>query len=334
MPRLPETWGETAVRFRLGGGTVGLRLTQDADGVQAAVEPGGALPEGATLVLDGGGRRVAVALAEARGDTAVVARNAFEVEVSGSGATVDGEEVVSAPSAPPGDAWDGFAFAEPVLRDEYPVMRAVANQRSLGDGQILRDNPSASVSLTQTDPQGDDRGGTTTFTYPQGVTPGALDGTYLEIAYDDSTTYVRAEFADLGPGGQTIVAFAIDSEDGGAQTVGRGADYDFPDDGGYEVVVFVGDGLVVEDASGREIGRLSGQTVFDPSTGSLQFALPTFIVPSLGRSRVTMLVGALAPDGGVGTFRRVERDATEEVGGGRVDRRSPNIYDVIVGTTR
>ena len=333
-PRLPETWGETAVRFRLGGGTVGLRLTQDADGVQAAVEPGGALPEGATLVLDGGGRRVAVALAEARGDTAVVARDAFEVEVSGSGATVDGEEVVSAPSTPPGDAWDGFAFAEPVLRDEYPVMRAVANQRSLGDGQILRDNPSASVSLTQTDPQGDDRGGTTTFTYPQGVTPGALDGTYLEIAYDDSTTYVRAEFADLGPGGQTIVAFAIDSEDGGAQTVGRGADYDFPDDGGYEVVVFVGDGLVVEDASGREIGRLSGQTVFDPSTGSLQFALPTFIVPSLGRSRVTMLVGALAPDGGVGTFRRVERDATAEVGGGRVDRRSPNVYDVIVGTTR
>ncbi|WP_420455161.1 amylo-alpha-1,6-glucosidase [Rubrivirga sp.] len=333
-PRLPETWGTTTVRLRLGDGTVGLRLTGGADGVEAQVEPGGRLPEAATLVLEGGGRRVAVPLTQVQGDTLVTPLDPFEVTVAGAGAAVDGDEVASSAIAGPGDVWDGFAFAEPALRDEYPVMRAVENQRALGDGQILRDNPTASVTLTQTDPQGDDWGATSTFTYPEGVTPGALDATYLEIARDDSTTYFRAEFAALGDDPQTIVAFAIDTEEGGATTVGRGADYDFPDDGGYEYVVFVGDGLLVLDAAGREVGQLGSGTAFDPSTGSLQFALPTFIVPSLGRSRVTMLVGALEPDGGVGSFRRVEREASEDVGGGRVDIRSPNVYDVVVGGTR
>ncbi len=332
-PRLPETWGETTVQLRLGGGTVGLRLTSGADGVQATVEPGGDLPRTAALVLEGGGRRVAVPLARAQGDTLVTALEPFEVEVSASGATVDGDEVASDQIAGPGDAWDGFTFAEPSLRDEYPVMRAVENRRELGDGQILRDSPTATVSLTQTDPQGDDWGATSTFTYPEGVTPGALDATYFEIARDDSTTYFRAEFAALGATPETIVAFAIDMEEGGAETVGRGADYDFPDDG-YEFVVFVGDGLLVLDDQGREVGQLGSGTAYDASTGTLQFALPTFIVPSLGRSRVTMLVGALDPDGGVGSFRRVEREASEDAGGGRVDTRSPNVYDVIVGGTR
>lgn len=334
-PRLPETWGETTVRLRLGEGAVVLRLTSGADGVEARVEPGGTLSEAATLVLEGGGRRVAVPLAEAQGDTLTTPREAFAVSVSSSGATVDGDEVPSGPAASGGDVWDGFAFAEPALRDEYPVMRAVEGRRALGDEQILRDNPSATVTITQTDPQGDDWGATSTFVYPEGVAEGALDATYLEIAYDDSTTYVRTEFASLGEGGQTIVALAIDLEEGGATTIGRGADYDFPDEDGYEYVIFVGEGFLAEDAAGREVGRLSSGTAFDPETGTLQFALPTFVVPSLGRgARITMLVGALDPDGGVGSFRRVEREASESVGGGRVDTRSPNVYDVVVGSAR
>ena len=331
-PRLPETWGETTVRLRLGDGAVGLRLSSDADGVRAEVQPVGELTEAAVLVVEGGGRRVAVPLVDVRGDTLVSARETFAVSVGSGGASVNGDEVPSGPSASDGDGWDGFAFAEPELRDEYPVMRAVANQRQLGDGQILRDNPSASVSLTQNDPAGDDWGGTSTYTYPEGVPDGVLDAIYLEVARDDSTTYFRAEFADLSD--DTMVAFVIDSEEGGTTTVGRGADYDLADESGYEYVVFVGDGLLAEDASGREIGRLSSGSAFDPETGVVQFALPTFVVPSLGRSRVTMLVGARNSDGGVGSFRRVEREATAEVGGGRVDSRSPNVYDVVVGSTR
>ena len=334
-PRLPETWGETTVRLRLGDGAVALRLEGGADGLEARVEPSGALAEGAAIVLDAAGRRVAVPLSVARGDTAFVARDAFTVTLSGSGAAVDGDEVRSARSASVAGVWDGFAFAEPDLQDEYPVMRAVAEQRSLGNEQILRDNPTAAVALTQNDPSGDDWGATNTFTYPEGLPPSVLDVTYLEVARDDSTTYVRAEFAALAPTPRTLVAFAFDTEEGGATQVGRGANYDFPDDGGYEYVVFVGDGLLAEDAAGREIGRLpTGTSAFDPETGTLQFALPTFVVPSLRGARVTMLVGALDPDGGVGSFRRVEREASEDVGGGRVDNRSPNVYDFVVGRTR
>ena len=334
-PNVPDEWGETTTAMRLGEGSVGLTIEPSADGARVRVTPGAGLAATAAVVVEGGGRRVTVPLVRAQGDTLAVPLDAFEVVVTASGAQVDGSEVPSASVASAAAVWDGFAFAEPDLRDEYPVMRAVESQRSLGDAQILRDNPRAAVKVTQNDPQNDDWGATSTFTYPEGVPEGTLDVTYFEVATDDSTTYFRTEFAELAEG-QTIVAFAIDTEEGGAETVGRGADYDFPDDGGYEFVVFVGDGIVVEDAAGREVGRLSaGGAAFDAQAGTLQFALPTFVVPTLGRrARITMLVGARGPGGDVGTFRRVERDASEDVGGGRVDSRSPNVYDVVVGTLR
>jgi glycogen debranching enzyme len=335
-PRLPEAWGETTLRLRLGGGTVGLRLRGGEAGLDAAVAPDGDLPDGAQVVFEAAGRRLVLPLVVDQGDTLVVAREPFEVALTAETAAVDGEPVAAESLRQRVADWSGFAFAEPDLRDEYPVMRAVAERRALGAEQILRDNPRAGVALTQTDPDGDDWGATSTYTYPENVPEGALDATYLEVARDDSTTYFRAEFADLAPDPRTIVAFAIDTEDGGTTTVGRGAAYEFPEDEGYEYVVFVGDGLLALDEGGREIGQLApGASVFDAQTGSLQFALPTFVLPSLGRgARVTMLVGALDPSGGVGSFRRVAEEASESAGGGRVATRSPNVYDVVVGSVR
>ncbi|MGB3543557.1 glucodextranase DOMON-like domain-containing protein, partial [Rubrivirga sp.] len=247
------------------------------------------------------------------------------------------DDVPSGPSAGVGDVWDGFAFVQPDLRDEYSVMRAVADQRALSDDQILRSNPNAAVATTQTDPQGDDWGSTGTFSYPTSFEDGVLDVTYLEVARDDSTTYFRAEFVALADDPQTMVAFVIDTEEGGTERVERGARYSFPDDGGYEYVIFVGDGLVVEDAGGRQLGQLSaGSSPFDPTIGSLEFAIPTFVMPTLPRgARVTMLVGARTPGGGVGEFLPVARnEAGEETGGGRVDNVSPNVYDVATGSIR
>ena len=332
-PRLPEAWGTTRVRMRMGEGSVSLSLDGSADGVEAEVTPEGHLPEGATLVVEAAGRRVAVPLVRTQGDTLTVAREAFEVAVTSGGARLGGEDVASAPLPEAAD-WSSFAFATPQLRDEYPVMRAVENRRSLSPDQILRDNPRAGVVLTQTDPDGDDWGATNTFTYPEGVQEGVLDAIYLEVTRDDSTTYFRSEFTDVVLPPQTIVAFAIDTEEGGVREVGRGASYRFPPGEGYEYVVYVGDGLVIEDAAGREVGRLDGGGLFDVETGTLAFALPTFVVPTLPRgTSVTMLVGARAPDG-VGTFRRVADDASAETGGGRVNARSPNVYDVLVGSIR
>ena len=334
-PRLPEAWGQTTVRMRLGGGAVRLTLSATDTGLDARVEPQGSLPAGAAVVFEEAGRRVVLPLGRAQGDTATVARAPFAVALTPEGATLDGELTDSTPLADRLADWGGFAFATPEIREEYPVMRAVENRRVLGDDQILRDNPRARVALSQTDPDGDDWGATSTFTYPEGVPDGALDATYLELALDDSTTYVRAEFAALPTDPRTIVAFVIDSGEGGETEVGRGADYAFPEDQGYEYVVFVGDGLLVEDAAGRAVGQLDGRSVFDPATGSLRFALPSFVVPSLGRgATVTMLVGALEPGDGPGRFRRVADDASRDTGGGRVDNAAPNVYDVVVGRVR
>ncbi len=337
-PRVPEAWGETRVRLRLGDGWVRVAMSGTADDARVEVTPEGALPAGAALRITAGGAVASVALGEMQGDTLTVPREPFTVTLSGGTVEVDGEDAAATAAPAVGDAWEGFAFATPDLRDEYPVMRAKASQRALTDRQILRDDLTASVALTQTDPDGDDWGSTSTFTYPEGTPPGVLDATYMEVARDDSATYVRAEFTALDAASPppTFVAFIFDTEPGGQRTVGRNARYALAPDEGYEFVVYVGDGLVVEDARGREIGRLpSGRgSVFDPATGSMAFSLPTFILPPLPRgTRVTMLVGA-RDDDGVGAFLGVEREASDRAGGGRVSTDAPNVYDVITGQTR
>ena len=331
-PHLPEAWGATTLRMRMGRGRVTLRLTPDGQGLTATVVPSGALPAGATLRLRAGGADVALALATVN-DTLVAARDSFPVSLSGGRATVAGETVEARPLAAPPDAWDGFTFAVPDIRDEYPVTRARAENRSLAPAQVGRDNPAAAVALTETDPAGDDWGSTSTFTYPEGVAPGALDATYLEVARDDSTTYFRIEFSAL-PAGEvrTAVAIALDAGEGGGRAVGRNARYAFPDAESFDFLVYVGADLAIEDGRGVEIARVEGARVFDAAEGTLTIALPTTVLPRLPRgTKVTVLVGALDGDG---AFRDVRRGPPGPDGGGRADADSPNVYDVVVGTMR
>ena len=51
-----------------------------------------------------------------------------------------------------------------------------------------------------------------------------------------------------------------------------------------------------------------------------------------GGGDAPQLVGAREPVAGVGRFRQVARTASAETGGGRVDSRAPNVYDVITGS--
>ena len=331
-PHLPEAWGATTVRMRLGGGRVTLRLTQTDGGLDASVVPSGRLPAGAVLRLRAAGADATFALAETAGDTLVAARDSFAVAIENGTVTVGGEPAEAQTLAALPDTWAGFAFATPDIRDEYPVTRARDVRRALTPEGVRRDNPRAAVALTQTDPDGDDWGSTSTFSYPESVAAGALDATYLEVARDDSATFFRVEFAALPPGAvQAVVAVALDTGDGGEPAVGRNARYRVPEAEAYDVVVFAGEDLVVEDGRGREIGRIDGAGVFDAATGTLAFSLPTTVLPRLPRgTKVTVLVGALA-DGG---FRDVRRGPPGADGGGRADADSPNVYDVVVGTVR
>ena len=216
-------------------------------------------------------------------------------------------------------------------------MQTASAQRLLAVREILRDNLAARSILTETDPAGDDWGATSTYTYPAGFPESILDATYLEVAEDDSTTYFRAEFVTLPEADTsgvllTFAAFALNTAAGGANRVGRNALYDYPRGEGYEYVIFVGDGILVEDANGRTLGEVPpGRGIaFDPATSSLSFALPRFVLPDLPRnSTVILLVGVRDDTGDVGEFRRVNRNASGRFGGGKLDARAPNVYDVV-----
>ncbi len=329
-PTLPEAWGETTLRMRLGGGTVTLHLTQTAGGLDASVVSRGALPAGATLRLRAGGADAVLALVT-KTDTTVAARDSFAVAMTGGTVTVNGASADAKPLAAAPETWNGFDFATPDIQDVYPVTRARIERRALAPAQVRRDNPGATVALTQTDPAGDDWGSTSTFTYPEDVPAGALDVTYLEVARDDSTTYVRIEFSALPEGDpKAMVAIVLDTEEGGERRLARNARYAFPAAEAFDYVLFVGTDLVVEDAQGNELGRLDDAGLYDAATGSLTFAIPTSILPRPPRgTKVTVLVGARA-DGD--TFRDVVRGTAGVDGGGRAAADSPNIYDVVVGT--
>ena len=342
QPRLPDAWGEARTRLRVGQGFVTATIRGDGETARVEVTPGDSLGRGATLRLVAGGRRVSVPLVSTQGDSLVTPRETFTLEVSAAGAELDGAEVPSAVGPEAGTAWDDFAFAPVTIPERYAVLRTVAEQRNLSGEQLLQRNPFADVILTQTDPDGDDFGATGTFTYPDAFPGGVLDATFLELTRDDTTMYVHAEFRavlDRDSLGRppAMVAILFDTEEGGKETVDLGARYDMPDGGGYEYAIFASDGVRIEDAKGRTLGELAagGESPFDADLGTLDLAVPQFVIPRLSRrDRVTLLVGARDDGGGLGEFEAVQRDAGERYGGGRVDTSSPNVYDVIVGTVR
>ncbi len=338
-PNVPEGWGETEARVRLGNGAVTMRVDQSDNAVSITATPVGDIPHAAALRVRAFGMENTVSLILSESDSTVIPVEQVTVQVSSSDIEVNGESVT--PSArytlPDAAWWAGFSWLEPVISDRYAVMRTATARRILAPNEILRDNPSARSILTETDPDGDDWGASSTYTYPPDFPPSILDATYLEVAQDDSATYFRAEFvalpnADPSSTFQTFVAFAMSTESGGANRVGRNASYDFPRNEGYEYVVFVGDGIVVENARGQVLGEVPpGRGIaFDPATSSLSFALPRFVLPDLPRnSIVTLLVGAREDGNGVGEFRTVNRTASGQFGGGKVNARSPNVYDVV-----
>ena len=206
----------------------------------------------------------------------------------------------------------------------------------LTDDQITSVNPVALPILSQTDPQTDDWGPTSLFEYPTSVPAGNLDVGYFEIAEDDSTFTFRIELVNAVPaagtsGAPLILAIALDVADGGRTRIERGANYDFSPANGFEYVIFIGDGMVIENKRGQEIGRLDNVgSIIDEENAVIAFSLPKFVIEDIPRgSRATLVTGALLPGGFVGEFAYVDYEATEDTGGGRRSDNEPNVYDVV-----
>ncbi len=338
-PHLPEAWGTTEARFRLGDGSVVARMTQSASELTVGLKPSGRLPRGATVRVRAFGQVKVIPVAEARGDTLVVPLDSVAVTISADAVTLDGETVAADSSYTVADAaaWDGFAWVTPEIPDEYPVMREVKRARELDATQISHANPLSIPTLSRTDPDGDDWGTTATYTYPGLFPDGVLDISYVEITEDDSTTYFRVELANVvgqaALGYQpTLLALAFDTEEDGKVDAGRNSRYTFKKAGGFEYIVFVGNGLRIEDAQGRVLGEFEGvgDALFSVEDSAVTFSIPKFVLPDLGRgTNVTVLAGARAEGGGIGEFREVRERGDSNFGGGKINPGDPNVYDVL-----
>ncbi|MEL6705836.1 MAG: amylo-alpha-1,6-glucosidase [Bacteroidota bacterium] len=338
-PRMPAPWGTTAARLRLGDGFVQATLTQTESALSHGIVPEDRLAANAELRVRAFGREIAVPLVTMQGDTLAVPRDSLAIEVTPTSAAVNGGaiEVAATYDLPAPGLWDDFAFVVPRVRDQYEVMRRVERRSSLSMAQVRRPLPVARSILSRTDPEGDDWGATTSFTYPTGLPDGVLDARFLELTADDSTTYFRIDLARPMPDDRAVplfVALAIDRDDGDARDIGRGADLRLPGGAGYDHIVYVGDGVRVETGRGRVLGRLEGGgALIEPGATRLTFALPHYILPRPQRGdEVTLLLGAYAPGDGVGRFAPVGRTATASQGGGKPRADGPNIYDLITAT--
>src|SRR5690606_20863187 len=157
-----------------------------------------------------------------QGDTLAVAAAPLTVRLTPDGVEVDGEDAEADARYPTPDPawWDGFAWVQPQLQERYPVMARAEARRRLTADQILRYNPTAVPTLTQTDPDGDVWRSSFLQVWSKGISSGVRDATYPAVTQDYSSTYFRVQFVRLGPPDASgfqphSAALAIDTEPAG-----------------------------------------------------------------------------------------------------------------------
>jgi hypothetical protein len=248
-------------------------------------------------------------------------------------------------------AFGGLKLATPVVRAELPSLRKPDHPLMKND-EIKHTNVNAKILYDCSDPEGDDKGPDSTYTYPltTNLKPGALDITHFTVATDKDNAYFTMTFRDLSnPGWHpeygfqlTYAAIAIDKDHklgSGQIRVGMNADYSLPKDLAYENIIYVGGGIQVQDAKGKILSEyipIEGDEknpLGDVQSKTIKFSLPVNILGTPNPSwRYVVLVGAQDDHGGagLGEFRTVEVEAKEWSGGGKNNPNLPNVYDVIL----
>lgn len=243
---------------------------------------------------------------------------------------------------------DTLAFAVPSAHLE-PSAAARPALRRLTAADLTA-TPSSERNIYQAnDPEGDDRG-PGRFLYPRTWEPGSLDLTQFRVATDDLNMYFSITLKALSNRGLhpetgfqgTLLAIAID-KDGvkglGQTRVGMNSGYAFDKSFGFERIIYVGTGIVIESSDGKIIAEYlpsPGErtaTIGDIQSGTITFSIPLEILGSPKRSwRFALLSGVEnSYDGtGIGDFRTVESVAGRLMGGGRKKASDSNIYDVLL----
>jgi carbohydrate-binding DOMON domain-containing protein len=201
----------------------------------------------------------------------------------------------------------------------------------------------AEVLATWDDPVGDDTGDGD-YTYPTNPAfgeGGEADILSFSIEKDNGTiTFVFTMRSLVDPwnvGNRlTMVAVAIDTEDGGDEELRRNANVLLDEPSEYQI--FAAGGVVeVFDVSSERIDV--GATVeTDIEKGTIRISVPIASINGAAEDWLFTPAAGLQDDygaGGLGDFREVKEVAEEWRGGGGDDLAiNPNIYDIIVPRPR
>lgn len=341
-PQLPEAWARTELRFRLGSGHVSATIERRGEQMVFWLRGDGALPASARVSVSAHGLVKAVAIRPRESVLAAIEPERILIDGSAQAAEHTYKE-------PDPSFWRDFTWQKPALRSDLPALQG-PGWPLLDLATIKKDPGNATSILVIDDPTGDAAGPSGTYVYPLNshFQPGILDGKRVEIREDAEHFYFDLKFQALvQPGWNppygfqlTYAALLFDTAPGGQETVGRNAQYTSGSGEGYEAIVFVGGGLLIEDSKGQVLGeyRPIDTDVVNPlgavDSASISFALPKSVLPALPKgTKVTLLVGSQDDHGGagIGDFRQVDAQASEWAGGGKSDPGASNVYDLLAG---
>ncbi len=242
-----------------------------------------------------------------------------------------------------------LTLATPVIRPGLASMKGPSH-RLLTLKEIKGSTANAHRVYDITDAENDDIG-TGSYRYPStpNLKAGSLDVKHLSVAESGEDVHFQLEFRNLSnPGWHpeygfqlTFTAIAIDKDGvtgSGQTTVGRNSGFTLPGNSAYESIIFVGGGILVQDAQGSTLGEYrpvqgdEENPLGNAASRSISFSLPKELIGRPEPSwRYTVLVGAQDDHGGagIGDFRSVQREAGEWIGGGKMRSSDSNVYDVI-----
>lgn len=241
----------------------------------------------------------------------------------------------------------GWSFAK---QESYPYWKSLTQPTyfQFANAAVKQEPKNATILFNLKDAIGDDKGDSSSFTYPTQhyFSSGILDIKEAKISYDKNNLYVNLLFRNLiNPGWHpefgsqlTFSAIALQTGDSGNNNVGFNSNYKFQNDFYFNRLILVGGGLKVVDEKDSVLCEYKPKPtdVTNPlgniKKKEISFSIPLkFIGTPSNNWKMKILVGAQDDHGGagIGTFRTVDSLQTEWHGGGKKLSSESNIYDIL-----
>lgn len=356
-PAVPDSLGDISAALTVDGKKLTVRRVVGAGRTTLTVQTdhAGRPWNGSVSVRVSGGKALEITYVQpARGIVTFSIRGDSLLAWKGS-AGPPSAAITSSPLPPAGSA--PFRFATPRLRPDLPSLRG-PGYTLLSNAAIKQPANGARVLVSESDPEGDDRGiiPESVLSYPRNpaFVPGAFDLTSFVVRCDSVNVYFHLQFRALADPGWhpeygfqlTYAAIAIDVDSipgSGTVLVPRNASFRLSSRHAYDRLVLIGGGVSVEDGTGKTLAAYvpAPEDVVNPlgnaGDATIDFALPQSIIGRpLPGWHLTVLTGGQDDHGGsgLGEFRTVNITGGEWNGGGRLRPDDPNVYDLLDATVK